>query len=544
MWKLLRNLVLAAIFVAGALKLLAWYAVRQDAQRVIAGLATYGQLQYAGVSAGLNGSVTLDGVSVTSAATHKTYRAQRVTLITPGLHWLLRRALFHENNLPQQFGIIVDGPELPADAAWLNRKIFDPQVFAPFPAVGCGSKDFTAADWRKMGFDPDSSRARVDYHYNDDTHTLNVALTLTAANLTRFEIAGEISRFDPVQLNIPGWLTKLRLKQASAQYTDLGFQQARNRFCARRESISESQFIDRHIAAARALLVDDGVTPNDSLIQLYRTLVSDGGQVNVLSLPSKDFIPGSWRVLGANEVWRQLDVTARYQDSPPIMFGLNFATAPVAVATTSPELAPASTDETPSASVSAAPKVVPTSPSPSTRIAQPSLPSSTAPVPKAAALTATPSNIAAAALRDPIVPAPKPAAGSLGLGGLDRAEAKLAPLTVAPTVVKPAEVPASVMPSSPPPPPNSTMALVWKPVIDELPESAPPARDYTVIDIGRLAREEGRRVRLITNGNVKVEGYVIGIDESGVQLRVDRGGGAAQFTIPRSRIEQVQLLKR
>jgi len=64
MWKLLRNLLLAAILLAGALKLLAWYEVGQDAQRVTTALAPYAQLRYDGLSAGLDGSVSLSGVSL------------------------------------------------------------------------------------------------------------------------------------------------------------------------------------------------------------------------------------------------------------------------------------------------------------------------------------------------------------------------------------------------------------------------------------------------------------------------------------------------
>ena len=337
MWKLLRNVILAAVFVAGSLKLLAWYAVRQDSQRVIAGLAPYVQLKYAGISAGLNGSVTLDDVSATTAGTHKTYRARQLTFITPGLHWLLRRALLHENNLPQQFGIVVEGIELPRDLAWMDPRFLDQHSFAPFAAVGCGVDRFSAADYSKLGIGLRGDSERLDYSYNDATHILNTTLRLDAPGATGVVIAAEFSRFDPDQLRAPGWLTKLRLDQASVTYTDRGFQRARNRFCAARESISQSAFVDQHVTDVRALLKQHRITPNDALVELYRTVASEGGQVSVLSLPSKDFIPGSWKVLSANEVWRQLDVTARYGDSPPVMFGLDFATAPTVIAATTEE---------------------------------------------------------------------------------------------------------------------------------------------------------------------------------------------------------------
>ncbi len=544
MWKLLRNLVLAAIFVAGALKLLAWYAVRQDSQRVVAELAAYAQLQYTGVSAGLNGSVTLDGVTLTTAATHLAYHARRVTLTTPGLHWLLRRALLHENNLPQQFGIAIEGLQLPSGLSWLNREIFDPQIFVPFAALGCGGRELSAVDLRKMGLNLPDSSERLDYRYNDDAHTLSTTLTLTAPGFTRIVMEAELARFDPTQLHTPGWFEKLRLNQATAEYTDLGYLRVRNRFCAKHDAISESQFVDRHITDARTLLLQHGITPSDSLTELYRTLLSEGGQVSVLSLPSKDFIPGSWRVLGANEVWRQLNVTSRYQDSPPIMFGLEFANPPTAIAA-------APDDPSTVMTVTAPPlpgPATPPKPEPAAArlvavVAKVATPAPISQVPKTPLSDPTTAQLAASAMREPIVPPPKPARDSLGLGGLDRAEARLAPLAIAPTVAKPQSAPV-VFPSSPPPPPNSTLALVWKPVIDELPETIAPAPDYTIIDFSRLARETGRRVRLVTNGNNKIEGYVIDVDVTSVQLRVDRGDGDAQFSIPRSRIEQIQLIKR
>ncbi len=547
MWKLLRNLVLAAIFVAGALKLLAWYAVREDSQRVVAELAPYAQLKYAGISAGLNGSVALDDVAVTTAASHQVYRAKRATFMTPGLHWLLRHALLHENSVPQQFGIVVDGLQLPPGTRWLDRHVFDPQTFVPFPSLGCGTRDLSAVDYRKMGFDLRASSERLDYRYNDDTGTLNATLTLTAPNFTRIVLEAEVGRFDPTQALTHGWLEKLRFNQLSADYTDLGYLRARKRFCARLDGVAESQFVDRHISAVRELLLQNGITPSDSLTRLYRSLISEGGQVSVLSLPSKDFIPDSWRILGGNEVWRQLNVTSRYKDSPPIMFGLAFSTPENAVVST-PDASAAVTGDATSPAPTPAPE--PTKmpqPAPAVAatpvVAKPS-PGPSVPKPTPTTTISPTTKITAATIREPMTPLPKPQPDSLGLGGLDQAEAKLAAMTIKPVVAKPEALPSPVLPSSPPPPPDSTLALVWKPVIDELPESKPPPPDYVVIDISRLSREQGRRVRLITNGDIKVEGYVVGIDETSVRLRVNRGGGEALFSIPRSRIEQVQLLKR
>ena len=63
-----------------------------------------------------------------------------------------------------------------------------------------------------------------------------------------------------------------------------------------------------------------------------------------------------------------------------------------------------------------------------------------------------------------------------------------------------------------------------------------------MIDYASLKNAQGRRVRLITDGGKKVEGDVLGVDDSGVHLRINRAGGDAQFVVPQVRIRQVQLL--
>jgi hypothetical protein len=139
----------------------------------------------------------------------------------------------------------------------------------------------------------------------------------------------------------------------------------------------------------------------------------------------------------------------------------------------------------------------------------------------------------------------------MGLHDLDRVEAKLAPK---PTPLKPdVPMPTPAKPiieetdyaSEPPPPPNSTLALAWKPGIERLPVSMKPARnDYQVIEYGNLGGVVGQRVRVITDGEKRIEGYLLGSDAGALRLRVGRADGDAQFEVPKKRIQQIQLVHR
>jgi hypothetical protein len=315
MWKLLRNLLLAGVLVAGVLKLLAWYEVGQDAQRITAALAPYAQLRYDGVSAGLDGSVTLNNVSVAvkQAKGVQTYSAEHVVFESPGLFWLLMHSLFDDPALPPRFGISVQGLKIPP-TPWLDPHWFNPVTMVPFETAGCAAAEFSPADYRKMDVAVGESRQRADYRYDAETHTLNATLTLTAPGVNAISIESELRPFDLKSLQSLDALEKSHIEQLALTYSDSGYLRKRNQFCAQRGSIAATQFVEQHVAAVQTMLQQHGIEPGPELLKIYRHLVESGGQASVLSLPS-NFAMGAWLNSSPEDKLRQLNVTARYGDS-------------------------------------------------------------------------------------------------------------------------------------------------------------------------------------------------------------------------------------
>ena len=197
MWKWLRNIVLLAIVLAGALKLGAWYAVGHDAQRVVDALAPYAEIKYEGLAARLDGSVTITGVSVAPKGAHRVYRADSVAFDSPGLFWLLKHALLHENDLPAQFGLGVTGLSL-APEPWLDPLWLDPATFTVFASAGCESR-LGSSDYRRMELDPTTpSRQRFEYRYDASQHTLTATLSLSAPGFATLAPEADFSRFERV----------------------------------------------------------------------------------------------------------------------------------------------------------------------------------------------------------------------------------------------------------------------------------------------------------------------------------------------------------
>ncbi|MBS0571426.1 MAG: hypothetical protein JSS28_12505 [Proteobacteria bacterium] len=555
MWKWLRNIVLLVIVLAGALKLAAWYAVTHDAQRVVAALAPYAEIKYDGLAAGLDGSVTLSAVRVAPTGAHRIYRADSVAFDSPGLVWLLKHALLHENALPTQFGLTIAGLGLPPEP-WLDAQWLDPATFTLFPSAGCESR-LGASDFRRMGIDtPVTSRVRLDYRYDASQQALVATLNLSTPGFAMLALEADLSRFDPARLMKPGFWAVTRIDQLSATYADGGFLQQRNRYCAAQAHLPVAQFVDRHVAAVLALLGTAGIQPVDEVVRLYRTLVLQGGKARLLSLPNAVFSVNAWNATSRDDLLRQLNVTARYEEKPPIMLRLEF-TAPQEPATPPAPIEPAATaaPATMPANTTAAPAAFPpaTTPPASPPTPKAIVPEHKAPTPAPPA-PATPATAPAAATapvtvgapkpepEKPAVIAPKTAPGDF----LDRAEATLVPPSlIAPPVAPPENLAAPIEPviASAPAPVNSTQALIWKPgVIEQLPDAAPAKKDYSVVDFASLPQLSGRHVRLITLGGKQIEGFVASADGQRLQLRIERGGGSALIAIDRTTITQVQLL--
>ncbi len=548
MWKLLRNLLLTAILLAGVLKLLAWYEVGQDAQRITAALAPYVEIHYDSISAGLDGSVNLSGVNVTvkRGTARDAYHAAAVVLESPGVFWLLKHALFADSGLPPRFGVSVTGLKLPA-TPWLDPQWLNTSTVVPFETMGCGAAAFTPADYSKMGVTLGDARQRLDYRYDADSKTLDLTLTMSSPGTARLALEAEAHPFDP---KAPVMLDKLHIDQLSLDYADLGYLQRRNRFCGQRTNIGPGQFAEQHVEAVQALLQQHGIQPGSELVKLYRHLAESGGRASLLSLPSSNFVVGTGLTLAPEDLLRQLNMTARYEDTPPVMFRLSF------IASADADGVAASADPATPATAVAVAAVAAATPASQPAVSQPSTatrpiagavtPTALDPAAELAHVSADKGSVGASMAPKPAPattlasPPARPREPSLGLSELDRVEARLPP----PPKPMSSRTTPDFLPSSPAPPPGSTLALVWKPTIERLATPAPEYRDYDIIEYARLRDEQGRRVRLITEGGKKVEGYVVAADDLGVEIRVNGGGGGAQFVVPKTRIHEVQLMHR
>jgi hypothetical protein len=534
MWKLLRNLVIVAVLSVAVLKLVLWYEIQQGTSRLISRLAPSAQVQYGSVSSSLDGSVDFVGVTATvgKGAARETWRASQVTLATPGALWLVRRLLFGDETLPEHLGITLKGLQAPAATLGVGAESFwlSPLSLVPFETLGCGVVSrFSVADYQRMGLNPGVQQQHFEYHYDNASSTLTFVAELASPPFSTINLRGELQKFDPRNVAISGW-QKLHASELAVGYADGGYLAKRNRFCAQQAGIAPAQFVDQHMAAVASFLAGRGVQPGPQVEAIYRSLVAEGGRVSVLSLPPAGSSVSQLLGETADVMTRQLNLTARRNDAPPVMVRLNFSPvndgpgpAEAVATTTEPATAKSATTTTavPTASAPRAPAAATPVPPPVTLKPVPPPPAAVAGAKSSTpALATAPAAPAPVAKAPPTVPASPTAASS----------------------PKPAVAdPNTPQASAPPPPEGSTLALVWKAEVDRLQAAPPVPRDYDVIEYSALSGYSGRFVRLLTTTGKKVEGRIIGVDSTAVGLRIQKAGGTAELQIPRSVIFEIRL---
>jgi hypothetical protein len=546
MWKLLRNLLLVAILLAGVLKLVLWYEVRQSAARLVSAWTPVAQVQYESLGVNLDGTIGVGGLNVVfgKGPARTTWRASQLDIETSGPLWLLRRMLMGDESFPAHLGVTVKGLQPPAGASPFDWRWLSPLSLVPFETFGCGVVSrLSIADYQRMGLNPGAAQQHLEYRYDAAANALTFTGELSTPPFSAISLSGELQQFDARSLSLKGW-PKLQVAVLTAEYADGGYLAKRNHFCAQQAGVSPATFIDQHLVAIKSYLDGLGVQTTVGVETIYRSLVTSGGRMSVQSLPNPGFTLDALSSEAPDALVRQLNLTTRHNDAPPVMLRLAFRTPDAADDATSAAAGAATpAAPAPAMTVVASAKVAP---------ALPPVPPPTSPSkPAGAVVTASPTTPAPSA---PIVAKPpaatpppgpvRPATTPIEVAAIPtKSNATTVPPAASASATPPKTSDAAGLPSLPAPPEGSTLALVWKPTVDRLPEAPPAARDYDVIESGAANNYAGRFVRVLTSGGKKVEGHIIGLGPDGttLALRVNKPGGSAELQVQRSVIVEIRL---
>ncbi len=522
----LRSFLLLAMALAGAGGIALEFAARSAARDMAKALEPFATLRYESAGIAIDGSVRLREPRLTlkRGGGNGSVLARVADLRGGGPFWLVAHALDSGPRLPARMRIRVSGLHLgdsPAGVAlsgWLGTT-----DLALFENLGCGSDALSDKDRVRMGIETRERRDEFNYQFDAIAHSLSLSMDLESENIAAINASAQVTGFAGARWLEPAALAKLRLARVSLEYRDTGYLARRNQFCAQWLGVSTAQFIEKHLEAVEAFLGVRGITPGKDVLSLYQRLATRGGGLSLTSLPDSSWVPTEIQAYPKEDLLRLLNITARYEDAPPIMLRLTFSTpeSPVnVISVVDPPVAMPST----AAGTDHAEHPVGQSSEPEDKPVE--IESAHAPVPAAPIST----DVHGDAAVPPIATASVALEPALNL-------AKPQPATEWPDY--------RLVASAPPPPKDSTLALVWKPgVIERLPAQAAPDKKFVVVAKARLPGLVGSEVQLLTENGKRVEGEVVRASADLVILSVAVARGNAELSVPLTVIREVRLRAR
>ena len=530
----LRYALFLFVVALGALAIALHFAARGEARRLAAALAPHADLQYEDSGFTWNGGMRLDAprLEIREGPWRGVLQARVATLRSGNWWWMIARAAGGATDLPDEGRIDIRGLTVPATAAasvveqWLR-----PPGVALFEMQGCPGGPIGIPERERMRVHAGERIDRIDYRFDAAAGELEVGFALEQAGIAAVRGSFELAAVVPRAADFPA---DVRLDRGEVDYVDSGYLAARNMLCAQRLETDPAQFLDRHMAAVDALLAAHGIRLGEGVRAVYRRLVADGGTLKFTVFPDAGWRPARWAETARGDLLRELNMTARHGDAPPVMLQLVFdhPGEPLRVAT----LGNAIVESAPTVAVDEASGDGTTRAAAPAHVASPIVDLGAPPLISAAQAAPPPVTGTVAAPTPPAPVASEPMRPT-------REPAIIAGRSGDTAAAEPQDPTAGLGASAPPPPENSVLALVWKPGVIERVEARPaPERDYTVIATTALAGQRGRRVRLLTVGGKLVDGELRGVEAGQAQVRVRVAGGRADVSVALANIREARLV--
>lgn len=248
----------------------------------------YGQdarITFDWVIPGLDGKLSAEGLEIYDEKAALALRADQVVVTSPGWPWLLS-ALFHSTaaiDAPEYWRIDLLGVEEFQDAKMPKlAKVFGigKHSAAAFEAAGCEREAWEKTDLTAMGLSPGPMRRSFEFH--SEPGRFYVQHEVETPNVSGFSMSRNVRVGQPVHvlngLTLPDGST---IEAEEYQQTDLGFNAARNQYCAKRAQSTEEEFMQRHLAAVDAILAGKGIGVSPEAKALYQQFALEGGSISL-----------------------------------------------------------------------------------------------------------------------------------------------------------------------------------------------------------------------------------------------------------------------
>ncbi len=316
------GIIVLAIGVAlGGLKLYLHYEARSVVEEAIENAPPVLDIRYGGVSAGLDGTIGVNDLTVSPRTVNDEVQIERLEIRTSGVGFLLRRSeRLRKGELPERMGLLLRGISLDLNgalvAAWQRSLEEHPKLIRD-SALDCGDVHFIGPEqYRAMGYSRLVSDLAVSYELLPRSTEARVQLeasTRDAAYVAmELVIAGVGS---PTVLGL--MQSKPRISELTFRYVDDSYVQRLNRLCAQRRGLGVEGYITAQVKRSDAAYARAwGLVPGPGLREAYKHFLTQPGEVIVRAHPSGGLDPLALSHFGPSDWVDLLNLTLTVNKQP------------------------------------------------------------------------------------------------------------------------------------------------------------------------------------------------------------------------------------
>lgn len=293
--RLLVALIVVAVLGAGGAKLYLWQQANEGMERIARLAEPLAQLEWESVGGDVAGQFRVEGLSIKPRGVDDEIYLKRLTVRADNIRDVLDLASrLRAGEIPTSMTMTVTGATVNVGGGayrWLETATAGHWWGTPVDALGCGKvKDLNLEVLEALGHH--SLKANAEFRLRLHEPTRRAALLLDV------EIPGFASTtVDTVlslgQTELPGNSASTvasmspKISSLRIRYTDQGFNESRNYYCAAQLDVPVPEFIDRHLAAVREALSRHQPPPTASLLKRYRAFATYGGDLLLDLAPQK-----------------------------------------------------------------------------------------------------------------------------------------------------------------------------------------------------------------------------------------------------------------
>ncbi len=296
LFKLL-GFLMVPVLVAGGAYGYYWYQVKSSADRMVEAAAPFAKITYARVIAGLDGGAGIGGVQVTPQGSKDSLLIGSVLFQAPDpLFYLDAEKTLREGSWPEHMSLSIQGLEMRLDADYLaqweamGQSFAVPQEGVGFEALACGDvQRFDLATTRAMQYQKLNMDMLVAMDFMPKAQLLRLRSDVSVADMAQTSFYVDLSLASNALSAASLVQAQPALERVTLDYSDLGYNSKRNRFCALNGGYAPGEYPQRHSEMVQAELQQLGWSLPDTLVKAYADLQHPQAILQVAAEPPPGF---------------------------------------------------------------------------------------------------------------------------------------------------------------------------------------------------------------------------------------------------------------